>query len=70
MEWISVEDRLPEEGVVVLVHYEHYVDSLAVIPAKLVRGSWYVQREWHSDTFVDSDDFPQYWMSRPTLPSQ
>lgn len=39
--WISVEDKLPEEGVKVLCSYENYNKHAGFIVAMFVNGSFY-----------------------------
>ena len=64
-EWISVEDRLPEEGIQVLIYtwrkFRGYVEIVSPRRAMYSRdGHW---------TAISSWDFePTHWMPLPTPP--
>ena len=64
--WISVEDRLPDEGVVVLTTaYEHMDESKPRYyqTARLLDGFWF-------DIFDDDDNVaePTHWLELPEPP--
>jgi hypothetical protein len=62
--WISVEDRLPEDGIDVLVAYRPYANRqnpLSYYNARLIEGTWY---DFDGDSIYD----PEFWMALPPAP--
>ncbi len=68
-EWISVDDRLPVDGLNVLVYLPDNIYELQFVVQKISHGLWYVQEEWHSDTVTSSGDNPTHWQPLPTPPT-
>ncbi len=65
MNWISVKERLPEDGELVLV-YNARDDFLAV----LEHDSSEYESPWHGgDYWLDEDDVT-HWMPLPELPKE
>lgn len=62
--WISVEDRLPEEGEVVLIADDAFFGGLIHAIASIERGSW----EWRDDMSTAGHPRPTHWMPLPELP--
>ena len=61
-EWISVKDRLPDEGEAVLVFSSYWCSNSFV--ATLIRG------EWKASSILSRPDLVTHWMPLPEPPEE
>lgn len=66
-EWISVKNRLPEPGVMVLVNVERYSRSVTV--GERDCGSWSLVCNIGTINDIDYDSQPTHWMPLPPPPA-
>ena len=70
MEWISVEDRLPERGQDVLIYFETgnnmAVGFITGQDKSLSFWATYTDDGW----YTDCDSIPQFWMPIPEPPKE
>lgn len=67
-EWISVKDRLPNEGVMVLANVEHYRPPVSV--GEFSGGHWTLVCNMGTVNDMDYDSVPSHWMPLPPPPSR
>lgn len=62
--WIPVSERLPEEGVLVLVMGENCYNQPVAVVRKLTEHGWYDENDDYLMSFVT------HWMPLPALPKE
>jgi hypothetical protein len=65
MEWISVKDRLPEEGVPVLVCGRPKIGEVPYIVDQIYKGDWMLWGIWNN---TSRGYIVTHWMPLPALP--
>lgn len=60
--WISVEERLPEDDRLVLAHFSDVDPELCYATAYYIDGGWQTPDDWYYGCRID------YWMPIPAIP--
>ena len=73
MKWISVSERLPDEGENVLLYCDHpmYINDDHRIPyftGFLDRGEWYSASDYYEEAIFMEVQFVTHWMPLPQPP--
>ena len=68
MEWISVEDRLPDSGEWVLMYLNKFLGVDQYRAGFYSMGTWLSAANWTEDNYTLSADNITYWMPLPDPP--